>query len=86
MTTHEDPVATFEERAATATTHLRILAGQCGAGSCPTVYGTDRETVVVQGYVVSGDSAGVEVPDGERLVEIPTSVLLAAADKIRGQA
>jgi hypothetical protein len=86
MTTHEDSVATNEERAATATTRLVVLAGQCSTGTCPTVYGKDRETVVVQGYVVSGDSAGVEVPDGERLVEIPTSVLLAAADKIRGQA
>ena len=79
MTTHEDPVAT-------AGTRLSILAGLCGSGTCPTVYGTDRETVVVQGYVVDGDSAGVEVPDGERLVEIPTEVLLAAADKIRNQA
>ena len=86
MTTHEDPVATFEERAATVATHLRVLAGRCGAGSCPTVYGTDRDSVVVQGYVVNGDDAGVEVPDGERLVEIPTEVLLAAADKIRDQA
>ena len=86
MTTHEDPVATFEERAATAVTHLRVLAGRCGAGSCPTVYGTDRDSVVVQGYVVNGDDAGVEVPDGERLVEIPIEVLLAAADKIRDQA
>jgi hypothetical protein len=86
MTTHEDPVATFEDRAATAATRLRVLAGRCGAGSCPTVYGTDRETVVVQGYVVDGNSAGVEVPDGEHLVEIPTEILLAAADRIRDQA
>ena len=86
MTTHEDPVATVEERAATAASRLEVLAGQCGGGTCPTVYGTDRETVVVQGYVVSGDSAGVEVPDGEYLVEIPTEVLLAAADKIRNKA
>lgn len=76
MTTHENAVAT----------PLVLLAGACGAGSCPTVYGTDRETVVVQGYVVDGDSAGVEVPDGERLVEIPAEVLLAAADRIRAQA
>jgi hypothetical protein len=30
--------------------------------------------------------ADVTVPDGEHLVEIPVEVLLAAADKIRGQA
>ena len=75
MTTHKDPV-----------THLEVLAGQCGGGSCPTVYGTDRETVVVQGYVVNGGDAGVEVPDGEHLVEIPTEILLAAADRIRNRA
>jgi hypothetical protein len=86
MTTHKDPVTTTEERAATATTPLSILASQCGGGTCPTVYGTDRGAVVVQGYVVSGDSAGVEVPVGEHLVEIPTEILLAAADKIRNQA
>jgi hypothetical protein len=76
MTTQENP----------AVMQLRVLAGRCGTGSCPTVYGTDRETVVVQGYVVNGGDAGVEVPDGERLVEIPTEILLAAADRIRGQA
>jgi hypothetical protein len=86
MTTQKDPVATREERAATAESPLRVLAGQCGGGSCPTVYGTDRATVVVQGYVVNGDNAGVEVPVGEHLVEIPTEILLAAADKIRNQA
>ncbi|MFI5895820.1 hypothetical protein ACIA5D_37560 [Actinoplanes sp. NPDC051513] len=86
MTTHKDPVATTEERAATAVSRLPVLASQCSGGTCPTVYGTDRQTVVVQGYVVNGDSAGVEVPEGERLVEIPTEILLAAADKIRNQA
>jgi hypothetical protein len=86
MTTHKDAVAAVGERPATAATHLYLLAGQCGGGSCPTVYGTDRETVVVQGYVVDGDSAGVEVPDGEHLVEIPTEILLAAADRVRDQA
>ncbi|WP_250036271.1 hypothetical protein [Paractinoplanes maris] len=64
----------------------RTLASLCGVGSCPTVYGTDNDTVVVQGYETTGEKAGVEVPDGERLVEIPVEVLLAAADKIRSQA
>lgn len=86
MTTHEDQVATTEAPPATTGLRLIHLAGQCGAGTCPTVYRTDRETIVVQGYVVNEDSAGVEVPDGERLVEIPTDVLLAAADQIRKQA
>ena len=63
-----------------------VLAGECGGGSCPTVYATEHETVVVQGPPINGDSAGVQVPDGERLVEIPVAILLAAADKIRDQA
>ncbi|MBL7256401.1 hypothetical protein JKJ07_19065 [Actinoplanes sp. LDG1-01] len=65
---------------------MQELTHLCGGGGCPTVYRTERETVVVQGYVVPDDSTAVEVPDGERLVEIPTEVLLAAADKIREQA
>lgn len=73
MTTHKD-------------TRFEVLAGLCGAGSCPTVYSTGHDSVVVQGYVVDGDRTGVEVPDGERLVEIPTEVLLAAADAIRNRA
>jgi hypothetical protein len=75
MTTHEDPVARRPQ----------VLTSMCGTGTCPTVYDTGRETVIVQGYAVNSD-AGVEAPEGERLVEIPTEVLLAAADKIRQQA
>nr|WP_255643944.1 hypothetical protein [Actinoplanes polyasparticus] len=84
MTTHEDAVTTA--KTATADLRLHALTPDCSGGSCPTVYGTNRATVVVQGYVVNDDNAGVEVPDGERLVEIPVEVLLAAADQIRKQA
>lgn len=86
MTTHEDRVTTTEVPVATAARRLETLTSLCGGGSCPTIYRTDRQTVVVQGYLLAGDSAGVDTPDGERLVEIPTEVLLAAADKIRGLA
>jgi hypothetical protein len=82
MTPHEEHVARAD--AATAGLRLQALTSGCGGNSCPTVYGTDRQTVVVQGYHVVG--ADVTVPDGEHLVEIPVEVLLAAADKIRGQA
>lgn len=80
MTTHEDFGATADPDR-----HPQILASECGGGSCPTVYATGGETVVVQGYVVDGH-AGVEAPDGERLVRIPTEVLLAAADAVRNRA
>ena len=89
MTTHEDRVAALEAPPATADRRplaLTLLTPQCGGGHCPAVYGTEHETVVVQGYVVNGADAGIEVPDGERVVEIPVDILLAAADKIRNQA
>jgi hypothetical protein len=51
----------------------------CGAGSCPTVYRTNRGTLVVQGYAVEGRTVGVDVPAGELLVEIPVGLLEQAA-------
>jgi hypothetical protein len=47
--------------------------GACYGGTCPTIYDTDRGTVVVQGWKVV--DADVEVPDGEALVEIPRELL-----------
>jgi hypothetical protein len=35
--------------------------------------------VVVQGYPVSASAVGVDIPDGEFLVEIPEHILLDAA-------
>ncbi|GLY07736.1 MULTISPECIES: hypothetical protein [Actinoplanes] len=81
MTTHEASVT--EVPASTAGPRLEILAGQCGSGTCPTVYRAGPERVVVQGYTVTAEDVGVEVPEGERLVEIPVDVLLAAADRVR---
>ena len=42
MTTHKETVTSPETPAATATPRLEILAAQCGGGTCPTVYRTDR--------------------------------------------
>jgi len=53
----------------------------CGGGSCPTVYRAGPDTVLVQGIA----AAGVTVPDGELLVEIPTELLLEAAHRIQEQ-
>jgi hypothetical protein len=52
----------------------------CGGGSCPTVYRTDRDTYVVQGYAVTADEAGIDLPAGELLVEIPADLLSAAVE------
>jgi hypothetical protein len=51
----------------------------CANNSCPTVYRTNRGTLVVQGYTVTAEEAGVDVPPDERLIEIPLALLRAAA-------
>lgn len=57
---------------------LTLVTSLCGAGSCPTVYRTDRGTLVVQGYTVTPESANIDLPAGEQLVEIPADLLAAA--------
>lgn len=59
---------------------LRVIANRCSGGECPTVYATDRDTVVVQGYLVRPEDAGISVPDGEFLVEIPPGLLVTAVE------
>jgi hypothetical protein len=61
---------------------LRLMAKVCGNGSCPTIYRTDRGTLVIQGFPLSPAAAGIDVPDGETLVEIPESLLGAAAREV----
>jgi hypothetical protein len=57
---------------------LTFITKVCGGGSCPTVYRTDRDTFLVQGYAVTPETAGVDVPAGEQLVEIPMELLAEA--------
>jgi hypothetical protein len=52
---------------------LTKIRGACRDDTCPTLYSTDRGTIVVQGYVVR--DADVAVPEGEALVEIPAELL-----------
>ena len=54
---------------------LQVVAGICGGGECPTVYKTDRGTLVVQGYSLQPADAGITVPPGEQMVEIPAELL-----------
>jgi hypothetical protein len=61
--------------AATGPIVLRAVANECSSGECPTVYVTDRDTVVVQGYLLRPEAAGISVADGESLVEIPLDLL-----------
>ena len=57
---------------------LTLITKICGGGSCPTVYRTDRNTFVVQGYTVTAENAGLDLPAGEQLVEIPAELLAEA--------
>ena len=62
----------------------RKLAGDCKGGDCPTVYATDRGTLVIQGYVL--DPATVRqltLPTGEGAVEVPAELLLEAARQVK---
>jgi hypothetical protein len=59
---------------------LRAVTNACAGGDCPTIYVTDRGTVVVQGYLVRPEDAGVSIPDGEVLVEIPPGLLATAVE------
>jgi hypothetical protein len=61
---------------------LHAISSLCTTGSCPTIYRSDRGTVVVQGYVVTADRAGMVLPDGEQLVEIPVELLASVARSI----
>jgi hypothetical protein len=58
---------------------LTAVTTLCGQNTCPTVYTSDRGTLVVQGYRIPPADAGLDVPDGELLVEIPVDLLREAA-------
>lgn len=64
---------------------LEAVSSFCGELIvCPTVYKSDRGTAVVQGYRVNRDEVegGVEIPDGEDVVEIPLDLIFEAAEKL----
>jgi hypothetical protein len=45
----------------------------CWDGTCPTLYESDRGTIVVQGWAV--EDGDVTPPEGEALVEVPAELL-----------
>lgn len=55
---------------------LTRLVGECDEGECPTLYATDRGTLVVQGGLLTDH--GREVPAHEALVEIPVELIRKA--------
>jgi hypothetical protein len=57
------------------TVSLEPLVSFCAAGECPTIFRTDRGTLVLQGYVFEPQAAGTTVPAGEQMIEIPAELL-----------
>jgi hypothetical protein len=58
--------------------HLTFLGTTSNNGNCPTLYATDRGTLVVQGYRVTDPQAIGELRDlhpSETAVEIPRALL-----------
>ena len=63
--------------------HLEFLGTDSRDGDCPTLYRTDRGTIVVQGYKVTDPEALADLRDlaeNETVVEVPEK-LLRFADK-----
>ncbi|HET8657656.1 MAG TPA: hypothetical protein VFM55_01505 [Micromonosporaceae bacterium] len=71
-----DLLNTSDDASPQRTVTLELVAGiPCGAGECPTVYRTDRGTLVVQGYTFQPAHAGIDLPPGEQMVEVPFELL-----------
>jgi hypothetical protein len=60
---------TLDQKPAVA---IEPIVSYCTAGECPTIYRTDRGTLVVQGYAFEPET---EMPAGERMIEIPVELL-----------
>ncbi len=57
---------------------LRFIGTDSQYGGCPTVYATDRDTYVVQGWTVTDPDALADLRDvlpGESFVEIPKELV-----------
>ncbi|MFI9051857.1 hypothetical protein [Streptomyces sp. NPDC053427] len=52
------------------------LVSTCEEDDCPTLYATDRDTLLVQG--VTPPNHGLRIPTHETLVEIPTDLIRKA--------
>ncbi|SEG26652.1 hypothetical protein SAMN05444920_102390 [Nonomuraea solani] len=64
---------------------MRFLGSTSEAGACPTLYETDRGTIVVQGLQVTDAEALADlrdVLDGEGAVEVPRELLTRIARQV----
>ncbi|RMI38795.1 hypothetical protein [Streptomyces triticirhizae] len=55
---------------------LTRLVGECEDGDCPTIYATDRGTLIVQGSKVEGHQ--LRISEHETLVEISADLIRKA--------
>ncbi|MEU7635054.1 MULTISPECIES: hypothetical protein [unclassified Streptomyces] len=55
---------------------VTVLATSCDKKDCPTIYKTDRDTLLVQGETPADH--GLQIPAHETLVEIPLELLQKA--------
>lgn len=55
---------------------LRFLGKNSTVGDCPTLYATDRDTYLVQGWVVFANDLlmQLDLPEGQTAVEVPTEL------------
>ncbi|WP_371674101.1 hypothetical protein OG985_44430 [Streptomyces sp. NBC_00289] len=55
---------------------LRFLGTNSTGGDCPTLYATDRDSYIVQGWQLFANEllTQLDVPDGETAVEVPTEL------------
>ena len=64
---------------------MRFLGSTSEAGACPTLYETDRGTIVVQGLQLTDPEALADLRDvleGEAAVEIPRELLTDIARRV----
>ena len=64
---------------------LRFLGSTSEAGACPSLYETDRGTIVVQGMAVTDPDARADLRDvleGETVVEVPRELLTEIARRL----
>jgi hypothetical protein len=56
---------------------IRFLGKDSTPNDSPTLYETDRETYLVQGYVVTDPEAlsRMRIPEGETVVEVPKRLM-----------
>ena len=64
---------------------LQRISAACHKTDCPTVYLSDRGTVVFQGDTVS-EAGGLSLSPGEQAVELPLDVVRSALPELTGGA